>query len=78
MLITHEMFRTFTNRPIADRSIAVDNREQIDKIVSLALENGATRHRESADHGWIYCDCFADLDGHQLEIMFTDPTQTPQ
>jgi len=58
MLITHDMFSTFTNRPIADgtttqvlTAIQVDSKEQVDKIVKLALENGATRYRESADHG---------------------------
>ncbi len=85
MLITHDMFRTFTNRPIADETttqvliaIQVDSREQVDNIVKLALENGATRYRESADYGWMYYDCFTDLDGHQWEVMFTDPTQIQQ
>lgn len=85
MLITHEMFSTFTNRPIADGSttqvlntIQVDSRAEVDRIVKIALENGGTRYRESADHGWMYYDTFADLDGHQWEVMFTDPTQMQQ
>lgn len=82
MLITHEMFSTFTHKPIANgtttqvlTAIEVDSKELVDKIVKLALENGATRYRESVDHGWMYYDCFEDLDGHQWEIMFTDPSQ---
>lgn len=82
MLMTHEMFSSFTNRRISDGTstqvliaIEVDSREQVDRIVQLAVENGATRYRESADHGWMYYDCFADPDGHQWEIMFSDPTQ---
>ena len=85
MLIKHEMFSTFTNRSISDGSttqvllaIEVDSREQVDNIVTLAFENGATRYREGADHGWMYYDCFTDPDGHQWEIMFTDTSQTPQ
>ena len=85
MLITHEMFSTFTNRPITDGSttqvltaIQVDSRKDVDRIVKIALENGGTRYRESADHGWMYYDTFADLDGHQWEVMFTDETQLPQ
>lgn len=85
MLITHDMFSTFTNRPIADSSttqvltaLEVDSREQVDSIVKLALENGGTRYRESADHGWMYYDSFADINGHQWEILYTDPTQIPQ
>lgn len=82
MLISHEMFSTFTNRPIADRSttqvltaIEVDSREQVDQVVKLALENGAKRYRDSADHGWMYYDSFEDIDGHQWEILYTDPSQ---
>jgi len=82
MLITHEMFSTFTNKPISDgtttqvlTAIEVDSKEQVDKMVNLALNNGATRYRDPADHGWMYYDSFADLDGHQWEIMFTDHNQ---
>jgi predicted lactoylglutathione lyase len=85
MLITHEMFSTFTNRPISDGSttqvltaIEVESREEVDNIVNLALANGATRYREGADHGWMYYDSFADPDGHQWEVMFTNPNQIPQ
>lgn len=79
MFISHEMFSTFTNRPIADGSttqvltaIGVDSREQVDEIVTLALQNGATRYREGGDHGWMYYDSFTDLDGHQWEIMYSE------
>ncbi len=85
MLITHEMFSTFTNRPIADgtttqvlTAIQVDSREDVDRIVKLAIENGASRYRESTDLGWMYYDCFADPDGHQWEVMFIDPTRMKQ
>lgn len=85
MLIVRDYFTTFTNRPIADASttqvltaIEVASKEAVDALVGLALKNGATRYREGADHGWMYYDCFADIDGHQWEIMFTDATQLPQ
>ena len=85
MLISHEMFKTFTNREIADTSttqvltaVEVDSREQVDQIIKIALENGATRYRESADHDWMYYDSFADLDGHQWEFLHADPTKIPQ
>ena len=82
MLIAHEMFSTFTNRPVSDgtttqvlTAIEVDSREQVDRIVELALENCATRYREGADNGWMYYDCFTDPDGHQWEIMFVNRAQ---
>ncbi|NJK82566.1 MAG: glyoxalase/bleomycin resistance/extradiol dioxygenase family protein [Saprospiraceae bacterium] len=82
MLITHEMFSTFTNRAIANASttqvltaIEVESRAQVDEIVRAAIENGATRYRDSTDHGWMYYDSFADLDGHQWEVMYVDSTE---
>ncbi len=82
MLISHELFSTFTNRLIADASttqvltaIQVESREKVDEIVGLALANGATRYREAADHDWMYYDSFADLDGHQWEILYTDTSK---
>lgn len=84
MLITHDMFSTFTNRPIADNSttqvltaIEVDSKESVDDILSIALSSGAKRYRESVDNGWMYYDCFEDLDGHQWEVLFTDETKLP-
>ncbi len=85
MLITREFFSTFTNRPLSDGSttqvlisIEVENRERVDEIISLALQQGGTRYHDPADHGWMYYDSFADLDGHQWEVMFTDLTQMPK
>ncbi|WKZ29974.1 MAG: glyoxalase/bleomycin resistance/extradiol dioxygenase family protein [Candidatus Dojkabacteria bacterium] len=82
MLVTHEFFKTFTNRPISDgittqviNAIQVENRETVDKIVKHALEAGATRYREGKDEGWMYYDSFADLDGHQWEVMAMDVTK---
>lgn len=85
MLIMPEFFATFTNRPLADGSttqvlmaIEVESREKVDEIMSVALANGGTRYRESGDHGWMYYDSFADPDGHQWEVMWTDLAQLPK
>lgn len=84
MLITHEFFSTFTNRPIANGSttqvlnaIQVESKESVDTIVSTALANGGTRYKESQDHDWMYYDTFADIDGHQWEIMYADYSKIP-
>jgi hypothetical protein len=77
MLITREMFATFTDRPIADGSttqvltaLQWDSREEVDDRVQRALALGARRYRDAADHGWMYYDTFADLDGHQWEFCW--------
>jgi predicted lactoylglutathione lyase len=82
MLVTHELFSTFTNRPIAEPittqvliAIEVDSKEKVDEMIQLALENGGSRYRDSADHGWMYYDSFADLDGHQWEVLYIDTSK---
>ena len=84
MLITHKLFSTFTNRPIADGSttqvllsIDVGSRERVNEIIKTALENGATRYLEPSDMGWMYYDRFIDPDGHQWEIMTLDASLMP-
>ncbi len=84
MLLTEPFFTSFTNRPVANGSttqvilaIDVESREKVDATIKLALENGGTRYRQGEDHGWMYYDCFADPDGHQWEILYTDETKLP-
>lgn len=79
MLITHELYRTFTHRPIADGSttqvlvaIEVESKEEVDRIVSTAVQLGATKYLEPSDEGWMYYDRFVDLDGHQWEVLYSD------
>jgi uncharacterized protein len=85
MLIANDYFKTFTNRPVADGSstqvllaIDVGSREQVDEVVRIALENGATRYLEPSDYGWMYYDRFQDPDGHQWEIMHADEKLIPK
>lgn len=82
MFLKKEFFETFTDRPVFDGSttqilnaIEVGSRENVDKIVGLALSMGAKRYSVAQDHGWMYYDSFSDLDGHQWEIMFTDDSK---
>ncbi len=84
MLLTEPFFTSFTNRPVANGSttqvllaIDVESREKVDATIKLALENGGTRYRQGEDHGWMYYDCFADPDGHQWEILYTDESKLP-
>jgi len=85
MLISPEHFSSFTNKPIADGSttqllvaIEVETKNEVDKIVRLALENGATRFKPAVDLGWMYYDSFEDIDSHQWEVLNIDYTQIPK
>ena len=86
MLLTEPFFKTFTKKDIADASksteaiIALDaqSRQQVDDMVNKAVAAGGSIYRDAEDHGWVYGQSFADLDGHQWEIIYMDETAVPK
>ncbi len=80
MLLTEPFFRTFTRKEIADATkstevliaIDADSREDVDDMVSKARKAGGSVTMEPMDHGWMYGHGFADLDGHQWEVIYMD------
>lgn len=84
MFLKQEFFQTFTNRPFAKGdttqvllAIGVSSREEVDQMVKTAIENGGSKYSEPMDHGWMYQSAFADIDGHQWEVMYGDASQIP-
>lgn len=85
MLLDEAYFKTFTRKQVADAKtttevlIALDasSREDVQQKISKAMELGATIYSEPQDHGWMYQHSFADLDGHQWELVYMDETQFP-
>jgi predicted lactoylglutathione lyase len=85
MLLTETYFKTFTRKQVADARtstevlIALDanSRNEVQRMVAKAKELGATIYAEPQDHGWMYQHSFADLDGHQWELVYMDATQIP-
>ncbi|BAP32148.1 glyoxalase/bleomycin resistance protein/dioxygenase [Chryseobacterium sp. StRB126] len=84
MFLKEEFFQTFTNRPFAKGdttqvllAIGVERREEVDGMVKTAIENGGSKYSEPMDHGWMYQSAFADLNGHQWEVMYADASQIP-
>jgi predicted lactoylglutathione lyase len=80
MLLTHDKFRQFTPKRIADAHetsqvlicISCDSRAEVDEITEQALASGGREPREPQDHGFMYGRSFEDLDGHIWEPMFMD------
>lgn len=85
MLLTEKRFLDFTKKQIADASkttevlIAIDaeTREQVTEMITNAIASGGSVYMEPADHGWMYQHSFADLDGHQWEVLFMDESKLP-
>ena len=84
MFLQEDYFMTFTNKPVAKENtsqvlvaVGLDSREDVDKIVNTAVENGALQHEEPQDYGWMYQNSFWDLDGHGWNMTFADMSQMP-
>jgi predicted lactoylglutathione lyase len=87
MLLTHDKFKQFTPRPIADAKVgsevllclSADSRESVDTAVSRAQAAGGTADPgPKQDYGVMYGRSVADPDGHIWEIMWMDPTAAEQ
>jgi uncharacterized protein len=86
MLLTHQKFKEFTKKEIADATkttevliaLSMDSREKVDSFVDKALSLGATKAREPADHGFMFERSFNDLDGHIWEFFYMDMSAFPQ
>ena len=87
MLLTHDKFRQFTPRPIADAKagsevllcLSADSRESVDTAVSRAEAAGGTADpAPKQDYGVMYGRSVADPDGHIWEIMWMDPDAAEQ
>jgi predicted lactoylglutathione lyase len=85
MLLTEPYFKTYTKKAVSDAKnstevlIALDakSKEEVQQTVAKAKNAGAVIYSESQDHGWMYVHSFADLDGHQWELIYMDQTQLP-
>lgn len=86
MLVTEQRFKDFTKKEICNAHkntevlIAIDaeSTEKVDEMVKTAVDAGGSIYMEPQDHGWMYGHSFADLDGHQWEIMYMDENAIPK
>ena len=85
MLLIQEYFQTFITKSICDAKVSTEvlialdapSREAVMTTVAKAKELGAVIYSEPQDHGWMYQHSFADLDGHQWELVYMDESKIP-
>jgi predicted lactoylglutathione lyase len=86
MLLTHDKYRQFTSKPIADAHatsaalicISADSRDAVDAIVdSAAGTGGKADPGPKQDYGFMYGRSFEDPDGHHWEVMWMEMSQAP-
>ena len=53
-------------------TLPAKSREEVDKIINLAVAGGATLLSAPNELEWMYCRGFLDLDGHCWEVMFME------
>ena len=80
MLLTHDRFRQFTPKPIADPresvqvllALSCDSREAVDEISEQALAYGGREVHGAEDEGFMYSRGFEDPDGHGWGPVWMD------
>lgn len=81
MLLTHERWRSFTDRPLPPTGssevmlcISCDSRDEVNQLLDKAAANGGTADANPVqDHGFMISRSFTDPDGHVWEPMWMDP-----
>lgn len=85
MLLVEPFFSGFTDKPLVDAhartevllALSLDSRDEVDAFMAKAVAAGASTTLEAKDHGFMYQQAFADLDGHQWEVFWMDESQMP-
>ncbi|MGF9758177.1 VOC family protein [Microvirga sp. 0TCS3.31] len=81
MLLTHDKFRQFTPKKIANARettevlicMSADSREAVDDVVARAdAAGGIIDPGPKQDYGFMYGRSFEDPDGHIWEVMWMD------
>jgi len=81
MLLTHDKFRQFTPKQIADAKttsevlicLSADSRDAVDDIIGKAAgAGGSADPSPKQDYGFMYGRSFEDPDGHIWEVMWMD------
>jgi predicted lactoylglutathione lyase len=81
MVLTHDKYRQFTSKPLADAHatsevllcVSADGRQAVDEmVVSAAGAGGVADPGPVQEHGFMYGRSFEDPDGHHWEVMWMD------
>jgi len=86
MIMTHEKFKTFTKKPIADTksniaglfALSVESLDQVNQIVENGVKAGGTEPMPMTDYGFMQLRKIEDYDGHTWEIFFMDMSRLPK
>jgi predicted lactoylglutathione lyase len=85
MLLTHDKFKTFTSKPIADTksniaglfSLSVNSIDEVNSMITNGIKLGGVEIGELRDYGFMQQRTIEDFDGHTWEIFCMDMSKFP-
>ena len=85
MIMEHEKFKNFTNKPIADTkasiaglfSLAMESIDEVNTTMANGLNAGGIEPTEMKDYGFMQQRTIEDFDGHSWEIFYMDISKLP-
>lgn len=86
MIMTHEKFKGFATKPIADTkrglaalfSLSMDNVDEMNNTMASGLKAGGIEPAEAKDYGFMQQRTIEDFDGHTWEIFYMDMSKFPK
>ncbi len=86
MLLTHDKFKTFTSKEIADtkkttaviNSLSVDSNAEVNQFAEKAVAAGGTEPNKARDYGFMLQRSIEDLDGNLWEVLYMDLSKFPK
>lgn len=86
MLLTHDKFKQFITKEIADttkttaviNSLSLESVAKMNEMMTKVLDSGGNEYSEAKDYGFMQQRSFEDLDGHCWEVFYMDMSKLPQ
>ena len=83
MILSHEKFASFTNKPIADTktniaallSLSLESTDAMNAMMEKGLAAGGIEPTELRDYGFMQQRTIEDFDGHTWELFYMDVTK---
>jgi len=85
MILTHEKFKLFSTKTIADTktylaglfSLSLDSIDEVNALMTKGLNAGGIEPSEMKDFGFMQQRTIEDFDGHTWEVFYMDITKFP-
>ncbi|CAM3659513.1 lactoylglutathione lyase [Flavobacterium saliperosum S13] len=86
MLLTHDKFKQFITKQIADttkttaviNSLSLESVAKMNEMMTKVLAAGGNEYSDAKDYGFMQQRSFEDLDGHCWEVFYMDVSKFPQ